>query len=66
MVWRQFLLFCLRNGLFYGESGDEILEKKDDCSVVRCLPDREIDKYDYDDNVTVVGSLERSIGGRDN
>jgi hypothetical protein len=29
-VWRQFLLFCLRNGLFYGETGssktDEFLQ----------------------------------------
>ena len=63
-VWQQFLMFCLRNGLYYGSTGDtlENLKCNPTRKIVRCLdPMANNEILDGETNyVMVVGSLERA------
>ena len=61
-VWRQFLLFCHRNGLYYGESVDDpyILVWNSSKSILRCRRDQSRKKEDEANDI-VVGSLERLL-----
>lgn len=62
-VWKQFLLFCLRNGLFYGSLGEakEALKWTKGQRVVRHAVDH--DGKQSNDSLVVLGSLERSMRG---
>jgi hypothetical protein len=62
-VWRQFLWFCLRNGLWYGESGgiESIFEWANRKDVIVWSENKgalAVTKEDDDNEVILVSSLE--------
>jgi hypothetical protein len=65
-IWRQFLLFCFRNGLFYGDSGDTVPKlrwKPGESQLVRCRPETRAgeDAPGGEADLVVVSTLERSL-----
>jgi hypothetical protein len=73
-VWRQFLWFSLRNGLWYGEAGDtaSVFEWTSSKRLVRHSPDlgssafmlslkSRDDRKEDDQDIVAVGTLERLL-----
>lgn len=64
-IWRQFLLFCLRNGLFYGDPCDTLPKLAWDAKsrIVRCRPETSLsgESAAVDDDLVIIGTLERNL-----
>jgi superfamily I DNA and/or RNA helicase len=65
LVWRQFLWFCLRNGLWYGQVDTKLIESEfqwdsDYHQILRFLPQQEAAQEDSKKFI-VVSSLERHL-----
>jgi helicase MOV-10 len=63
IVWRQFLLFCFRNGLYYGEAPaqqSKYLNWDASRKLVRCLPTIATRETD-DETLLAVGTIERLL-----
>lgn len=71
VIWRQFLLFCFRNGFFYGESGETESELtfQPSSRIVRCRPEERAGAEsnssrtgaDKEESLIIVSSLERKL-----
>jgi hypothetical protein len=63
IVWRHFLLFCFRNGFYYGVSpshASKYLEWNKSSKLVRCLPTIST-RVEEDETFVTVGTLERLL-----
>jgi hypothetical protein len=65
-IWKQFLLFCVRNGLFYGDSCGVLPKLAWDPTrsrIVRCRPEtaRTSDSAEVDDGLVIIGTLEQNL-----
>lgn len=66
VIWRQFLWFCLRNGLYYGLADDNLLQRWMGATfkVLRKAAPQPPKQDDKDsDEVILVGTLERVLRG---
>jgi hypothetical protein len=64
-IWRQFLLFCVRNGLFYGDPCGVLPKLAWDpkCRIVRCRPETAgtSESSEVDENLVIIGTLEQNL-----